>query len=81
MIYVDWAWEGSPTRDFTVMLYAKLDGNTWLTNFDGLANQMNMDGAEPSGFYWSDWRTGTTYSHPNEPLLGWIFNEDADSEY
>lgn len=63
------------------MLYAKLDGNTWIKNDAGYANQMNMDGAEPSGFYWSDWRSGTTYDHPNDPLLGWITNENADSEY
>jgi len=79
-IYVYYQWAGSPTRDFTTTLYAKNDADTWILINDGYANQMNMDGSEPSGFYWSDWRTGVEHDHPNEPLRGWYFVEDADSE-
>jgi hypothetical protein len=35
---------------------------------------MNMDGSEPSGFYWSDWRTGVTHDHPNQPLREFYFS-------
>ena len=79
-IIADWNWAGSPTRDFTVGLYALLDNNTWILNEEGYANQMNMDGSEPSGFYWSDWRTDVTHSHPNDPLREWYWYEDSDSE-
>lgn len=54
--------------------YGLLDDNTWILNNDGYANQMNMDGSEPSGFYWSDWRNGVTHSHPNQPLREFYFS-------
>lgn len=73
-IGIYWQWGGSTTRDFTVKVYGLLDGNTWVLNSDGYANQMNMDGSEPSGFYVSDWRTGVTHPHPNQPLREFYFS-------
>lgn len=42
---------------------------------------MNMDGSEPSGFYWSDWRTGVTHSHPNDPLREFYFSGGDEQWY
>ena len=79
-ITVYWYWSATISRDFTVKLYALLDDNTWITNIDGYANQINMDGSEPSDFLTSEWRNGVTHNHPNDPLRGWIFIEDDYSE-
>lgn len=42
---------------------------------------MNMDGSEPSGFTWSDWRTGVTHSHPNDPLREFYFSGGDEQWY
>lgn len=42
---------------------------------------MNMDGSEPSGFYWSDWRTGVTHEHPNQPLREFYFSGGDEQWY
>jgi hypothetical protein len=42
---------------------------------------MNMDGSEPSGFLWSDWRTGVTHPHPNDPLREFYFSNDTDEQW
>ena len=63
-----------------MMLYGLINSSTFITNVDGYANQMNMDGAEPSGFYWSEWRNGVSYEHPNDALRGWYFEDDDESE-
>jgi len=78
-LMVKFYWAGSPTRDFTVSMYALLDNNTWILNEDGYANQMNMDGSEPSGFHESNWRTNVTHELPNAPLRGWYFVENDES--
>ena len=62
-------------------VYGLLDGNTWILNQDGYANQMNMDGSEPSGFYWSDWRNGVTHDHPNQPLREFYFSGGDEQWY
>lgn len=42
---------------------------------------MNTDGSTPSGFFTSEWRSGVTHDHPNDPLRDFFWEENTDSEY
>ena len=61
LITVQYAWMGSPRRDFTVKVYSS-DGND-IVDEDGNTNMLHTDGQEPSEFdyiadLWPDGRSG-----------------------
>lgn len=62
-------WYGTPSRDYTIMLYSKIEeGSSWIKNSDGYANMMHMDGSLPTGFVNSTYSTGVVHAMPNDPL-------------
>lgn len=69
-IYIMYDFDGSPNRDFTVQMYSKMsqDDGVWIYDANGLANQLHMDGTEPSGFWNSTYRNGKEEPLPNESI-------------
>lgn len=69
-IYVMYDFDGSPNRDFTVQMYSKMsnDDGVWIYDVNGYANQLHMDGTEPSGFWNSTYRNGQEKPLPNESV-------------
>jgi hypothetical protein len=66
-IFIMYDFDGAPNRDFTVQMYSKMseDTNVWIKDVNGYANQLHMDGTEPSGFYNSTYRNGKEKPLPN----------------
>ena len=73
-------WYGMPSRDFTLMLYAKIDKDTvWITNDGNYANMMHMDGSKPTGFIDSEYSNGIEHSMPNHPLRCFYYQHERQS--
>lgn len=66
-IFIMYDFDGAPNRDFTVQMYSKMseDTDVWIKDVNGYANQLHMDGTEPSGFYNSTYRNGKEKPLPN----------------